>query len=259
MLDLTTEKGRFIAAALSLAGDKGWDQLTLAEIAERAGSNLVGLKQHFDSKSAILSAFIDLVDEEVLSQATVRSADQSARDALFEVIMCRFDVLEPWKAGVRAIAKSAVPDPTQLGQILSSQRWMLEAAGIGGGGLEGAVRVAGLASVYAGVFRVWLDDEDPGLARTMAALDRRLRRGERIMKRTDEAFSEAETRGQRGVRCRGCRALTHGCHPQAATGDTNPQLKPIASLPPLERDKVLVQPPTQTAAELNHSRHRTES
>ena len=41
------------------------------------------------------------------------------------------------------------------------------------------MRVAGLGMIYASVFGIWLEDDDPGLARTMAALDRRLRRGER--------------------------------------------------------------------------------
>jgi hypothetical protein len=50
------------------------------------------------------------------------------------------------------------------------------------------VKVAGLASVYASVFRTWLDDDDPGLARTMAALDRRLRRGERTFARIEDGL-----------------------------------------------------------------------
>ncbi|KAB2864417.1 MAG: TetR/AcrR family transcriptional regulator, partial [Bauldia sp.] len=35
--------------------------------------------------------------------------------------------------------------------------------------------------VYAEAMRTWLDDDAPDLARTMAALDRALRRGERAM------------------------------------------------------------------------------
>ncbi|MFV0298121.1 MAG: TetR family transcriptional regulator, partial [Hyphomicrobiaceae bacterium] len=69
MVDLTSEKGRLIAAALSLASDKSWDRLTLSEIAEKAGATLVDLKKEFASKGDILAAFIDLVDEEVLSRA----------------------------------------------------------------------------------------------------------------------------------------------------------------------------------------------
>ncbi len=33
---------------------------------------------------------------------------------------------------------------------------------------------------------VWLEDEDPALARTMAALDREIRNGERFMERAED-------------------------------------------------------------------------
>ena len=59
---------------------------------------------------------------------------------------------------------------------------MLAAAGIDGEGCRGLLRVQGLLAIYARVFPVWLDDDDPGLARTMAALDRRLRRGEAVLR-----------------------------------------------------------------------------
>jgi ubiquinone biosynthesis protein COQ9 len=75
---------------------------------------------------------------------------------------------------------------------LSSQHWMLEAAAISTDGATGAIRVAGLGMAYAWVFRTWLEDDDPGLAKTMAALDRRLRRGERVLgsiERFDAAVS----------------------------------------------------------------------
>ncbi|MGE0697861.1 MAG: TetR family transcriptional regulator [Hyphomicrobiaceae bacterium] len=186
MLDLTTDKGRFVSAALALAAERPWQEVTLADIAERAGSTLVALKGQFSSKDAILSAFTTLVDDEVLTRAPRRDPEQAARDALFEVIMSRFDVLEPWKPAIRSIARSGPPEPGRLAGMMASSRWMLEAAGIGSGGMEGVARTAGLAAVYAAVFRTWLDDDDTGLARTMAALDRRLRRGERTMQRADD-------------------------------------------------------------------------
>lgn len=189
MLDLNTEKGRYISAALALAAERSWDQVTLSEIAARAGTGLVGLKAHFSSKAEILAAFTDLVNDEVLARAPAREEGQSRRDALFEVVMSRFDVLAPWKPALRSIVRSSVPDPAQVARGLAANRWMLEAAGIGSGGLDGMARVAGLASVYSSTFRVWLDDDDPGLSRTMATLDRRLRRGERALRRADDVMS----------------------------------------------------------------------
>lgn len=191
MLDLNTEKGRYISAALALAAETPWHQVTLSEIATRAGATLADLKAHFSSKADILAAFTDLVNDEVLVRAPAREEGQGKRDALFEVVMSRFDVLLPWKSAMRSIAQSRSPDPALIARAMTANRWMLEAAGISSGGLDGAARAAGLASVYASVFRIWLDDDDPGLARTMAALDRRLQRGERTLRRVDDLMSGA--------------------------------------------------------------------
>ena len=56
---------------------------------------------------------------------------------------------------------------------------MLEAAGIPGEGLGGVVAVKLTAAAYVATARVWLRDDSPDLAPTMAALDRRLRGIER--------------------------------------------------------------------------------
>jgi AcrR family transcriptional regulator len=189
MLDLATPRGAIIAAALRLAAERPWAKIMLADIAETAGTTLLALKKEFASKGEILAAFMASVDDQMLARVPRRTADQPTRDALFEVIMCRFDVLAPYKAALRSIAGSGVPEPAVISPLLVSQRWMLEAAGVGTGGLDGGFRVAGLATVYASVFRTWLADDDPGHARTMAALDRRLRRGERTLTRIDEVCS----------------------------------------------------------------------
>ena len=61
---------------------------------------------------------------------------------------------------------------------------------------------------YASVFGVWLEDDDPGLARTMAALDRRLRRGERAIASFDRVTGMVDRLA--GVGPRFLRAMLHG-------------------------------------------------
>ena len=56
--------------------------------------------------------------------------------------------------------------------------WMLEGAGLSAAGITGALRVKVLLGVWTATVRVWLRDEDPDLGRTMAALDRNLRRAD---------------------------------------------------------------------------------
>ncbi len=181
MLNMDSLEGRVVSAALRLAAEKPWSDVSLREIAEAAGTDLAGLRKAFDGKAAIVAAFVRSVDDDVLANAPKPDPAQSPRDALFEVIMARFDALQPHKAALRSLTKDSMLDPALIRTGLKSQAWMLQAAGIDADGLDGGVRVAGLAGVYASVFQTWLDDDDPGMARTMAVLDRRLRRAERTM------------------------------------------------------------------------------
>lgn len=185
MFDYTTLRSRLVSAALGLAAERPWADVTLSDIAHAAGAGLVDLKGEFSSKGEILAAFVSAVDDEMLRRAPRRRAEDLARDALFEVVMTRFDVLAPYKAALRSIARDAAPEPALVRASIGAHRWMLAAAGITTEGAAGAVRLAGLASLYAAVSRIWLDDDDPGHARTMAALDRRLRNGERTLSAID--------------------------------------------------------------------------
>jgi hypothetical protein len=183
MTDQDTTRDSIVSAAMRLAGERRWRDITLIEIAEAAGLTLADLKRHrVDGKTDVLRAFTAAIDGEVLRKAARPQPGQGPRDALFEVLMARFDAMEPHKQALRSIVSDAAPDAAQVCAVLASQRWMLHAAGIDSEGGRGVVRTLGLASVYASVFRTWLDDDDPGLARTMAALDRRLRRGEQNLR-----------------------------------------------------------------------------
>jgi len=191
MIDLGSADGRIIAAALRLAAEKPWQDVSLRHIAEAAGVNLAELSDIFSSKSNVLKAFVRHVDKEVLVKAPAPQEGESQRDALFEVIMARFDVLQPYKSALRSVARSGEIELALIRPMLSSQAWMLQAAGIDSDGPAGAMRTAGLASAYASVFRTWLEDDDPGLARTMAVLDRKLRSGESVMAGLDGALGAA--------------------------------------------------------------------
>jgi len=101
----------------------------------------------------------------------------------------RFEFLAPYKAALRSIAAAPPSGPqewlTFLNSTLQSQSWILAAAGLEPRGVRGDFQRLGLARIYADTFRIWLKDDDPGLARTMAALDRKLRDGEAFMRRLE--------------------------------------------------------------------------
>lgn len=186
MLDPLTPRGRIIAAALACAAAKPWGDVTLLDISEAAKLPLIEVRHEFAGKADILAAFLREVDDEVLKRIPKQSEGQDKRDVLFDVVMSRFDVLAPYKAALKSIRASAPADASLARPFLASQHWMLQGAGIGTDGAAGTLRVAGLGMIYASVFGVWLEDDDAGLARTMAALDRRLRRGERTLRGVEQ-------------------------------------------------------------------------
>ena len=211
MIDLSTPKGRIIDAALRLAATKPWHDVSIADIAQSAGLGLADFAKEFYGKLGIVTAFQKLVDDQVLRRARlVHGSDESARDRVFDVIMTRFDILQPHKAALKSImadASSVPPSPDMLGKLMRSQHWMLVAAGIPADGPAGRAREAALLSVYARAFREWLEDDDPGHAKTMAVLDRRLRNGERWMQAFEDARGRLEKfAGMFTSRMRGRRA-----------------------------------------------------
>ncbi len=170
-------------ALMALAAERRWEEVTLEALAVRADVSLQTLRAAFDGRGAVLAEFVRGVDEEVLARVDPGLAQEVPRERLFDVLFSRFEILAPHKQAIRNLAKAAFRDPLlalELNRLTTvSMGWMLTAAGISSAGARGLVRAHALAFVWARVMRVWLDDEDPGQARTMAALDKRLREAER--------------------------------------------------------------------------------
>ena len=175
---------RLIDAALRLAVKRGWRNVTLAEIARAAGASLAETYRIMPSRSAVLDAFARRIDAEVLAADAVEKDSLRPRDRIFDVLMRRFDALQRHRKSVAAILRDSGRDPVALvasvPQFLRSMRWMGEAAGLPMDGLGGLLRTHAIATAWAATLRSWLADETPDLARTMAALDQRLRWAERL-------------------------------------------------------------------------------
>jgi AcrR family transcriptional regulator len=179
-----TDREKIIAAFLNLLAAKRFEQIGFADIAGAAGVTLAQLRGEFPSTLAILAAHVKSVDRAVLNEDFSDVEDEPPRERLFDVLMRRLELLAPHREAVRSVLRSARRNPPLAlslnAMAVGSQQWMLTAAGIGASGPRGMIRAQGLAALYSGVLRTWVHDDDPGLARTMAALDRSLARGQRF-------------------------------------------------------------------------------
>ena len=133
-------------AALSLAGVKPWREVTLATLAHAAARPIS------DFYGASLGEAVDCV-EEAFDRAIADNMDQldpgqSVRDRLFELIMRRFEAMEPHRAAVLAMEHGVDRDPTLMAAAhqrhVRCARWVLALAGLEADGMTGQARAQGL-------------------------------------------------------------------------------------------------------------------
>lgn len=169
--------------AFATIEEKGWSRLTLADLAAALELTLVELRTVIDSKYDLISALNRHVDAAVLEECASIDVNDSPRDRLFEVLMARFDALTPYRDALGMMAFSVRSDLRLAAMthkhLQRSMDWMLEAAGLGEGGLRGKFRQNGLTVVYIRTSMAWLNDGSEDLSATMKALDQALEDAER--------------------------------------------------------------------------------
>lgn len=172
-------------AALALAAGGAWKEVTLARLAAAAGRPLAELY------GASLWEAVDCA-EEAFDRAIAEGVDkldpkQSVRDRLFELIMRRFEAMEPHRAAVLAMEQGVDRDPTLLAsqhqRHVRCARWVLALAGLEADGMTGQARAQGLGVIIGQARAAWRGDDAGDFARTMASLDKNLRRAEEMFGR----------------------------------------------------------------------------
>jgi hypothetical protein len=108
---------------------------------------------------------------------------QSARDRTFDVCMTWFGLQQPRKKAMRALTNGLSRDPPALlsarREFVAAAEWIL-ALGEADAGAALRVRAAILAGLIMRAMPVWLADDDE-MGKTMAQLDRDLRRAENLL------------------------------------------------------------------------------
>ncbi|MBS0385327.1 MAG: hypothetical protein JSS00_08255 [Proteobacteria bacterium] len=172
-------------AALATAGAGSWRSMTLLDLAKAAG------RPASDFYGASLAEAVDCV-EEAFDRAisdTLENLDasQSVRDRLFDLIMKRFEAMEPHRAAVLAMEAGADRDPILLAaqhqRHVRCARWVLALAGLEADGMTGNARAQGLGVIIGQARAAWRSDDAGDFTKTMASLDKNLRRAEEMFGR----------------------------------------------------------------------------
>jgi AcrR family transcriptional regulator len=164
-----------LLAAFALIGDEGWRGFSFETLARRTGVSRVEIYRQFHSRGALLRALTERTDEAMLGVDEAELAGLPPRDRVFELLMRRLEALVPYRAGLKRLARAARTDPCMVlvtaCRLERSFVWLQEVAGL---------RRRGVGLAYARTLQVWFEDEGADLGRTMAELDKQLRRIQRI-------------------------------------------------------------------------------
>lgn len=179
-------QARLHAAALRLAAAHGWVDLTVAEVYAAAD---LPLPQHSLNDGP---AIWDLVDDILASLDDKVASDVDSRlgpvwrDNLFELIMTRFDLMQPDRLAYADIMPAAVTRACAAAPRLSSRFVrtmddMVSRAQIPVSRLGRPVIVTAVTGIYLTLVETWRQDDTPDLAKTMAAVDKRIGWIERLL------------------------------------------------------------------------------
>jgi AcrR family transcriptional regulator len=171
-----------LVTAFELIAEQGWSRLSLVAVARRAGVTPAELYRELPSRGALLGALRRRIDDAMLGVEEADLAGLPLRDRVFELMMARLEALVPFRPGLRRLAREARGDPCLVMvtacRLDRSLAWLQDAAGLRRSGLRARLARQALAAAYAQTLRVWFKDEAADLGKTMAELDKQLRRVE---------------------------------------------------------------------------------
>ncbi|WP_165600716.1 TetR/AcrR family transcriptional regulator [Oecophyllibacter saccharovorans] len=170
-----------LKAAMDLAGREGWHRFSLVMAAQAAGLAVVEVRNRYPFKIQLLLTLNRMADDAALGEG---NGGRTVRERLFERFMCRIDVFQAFREGVRAVMHGLPFDPPLAAGLgaatFDSMKWMADSAGLDCRGLGGAVRLQALLGSWTHTLRAWERDTTPDLTETMQALDGALDRAERL-------------------------------------------------------------------------------
>jgi ubiquinone biosynthesis protein COQ9 len=165
-----------VNATFQLIEDKGWVNLSLLDIAQHLGTTLAALHTLYPSKSEIMKALIHSIEQKTLKHIAPVMEDYTEQERFFEVLMARFEVAQAHKKAIAILYQELSSHPTFFVDMvplgLSSMTWLLEAAGFHPTGALGFLQTKFFALLYLRLVYVWLKDETPDMAPTMAEVNK---------------------------------------------------------------------------------------
>lgn len=166
----------FLERAFASISEHGWVSFSPQKIEIEEGTYC----PHFlESKDDFLDFFEDSISKALyLTSIDIVDEEEAPKERLFDIMMERFDLLTPYKDGLKRIIYALPKDPKTLLKTVPSFRNLmidlLNYARIPYSGLSGEIKLLGMSYIYLKTCRIWLEDDTTDSSKTMAELDKNL-------------------------------------------------------------------------------------
>jgi AcrR family transcriptional regulator len=163
-------------AALDLAAVRGWDHVTLQDIATESGLSEKAIKAVFDDIWDILAYVLQDIADKTTAEVKDYLTDDWPENTM-EILMTRFDLAQDHRAAFKRLPRDLAKHPRTMRRLArrfyNTMREILLLASFPAEDINPAT-VSGFGLLYVSIVDTWSKDETPDMSRTMAAIDKRL-------------------------------------------------------------------------------------
>jgi len=182
---------KLINKGFALIKEIGWNNFDIKTLSKKEKISEEEIKFFFSCKYSLIERFIKMIDSEVESNLSLdEMRESSVKDNLFEVIMLRFDVMEPYKIELSELIKNATKNPALFSviskNVINSMDFYLEISNSYKGLTIDLFKKNFLFIIYSYTFKIWLEDNSDDLSKTMAALDKSLSIADNLQKKAKD-------------------------------------------------------------------------
>ena len=182
------KKNEIIKQAFQLIEKNGWKRFSIRKLSEEKKIELKNLEFLFNNKLDVIKDFSKMIDEEVVSEIDIEEfKNNSVKDNLFELVMLRFEKLEPYKQCLSKLVQEIKYEPRELQSILFSLIKSFDLFITISNGKSKDVydflKAPILFFIYFKSFQVWLNDSSKEMSSTMAEVDKWLSKSENLVEK----------------------------------------------------------------------------
>ncbi len=183
------DDARIVEAALALAGESGWYDFSMTDLANLLGIPRNELLARFRDSDAIANAWFGSASDAMLQPTPRRFALLEPKERLAVLIWRWFDALAPHRRVTAEMLRTKLhlphvhhwlPMVFDLSRLVQAWR---DAAGLRAGGRRRQLEEVGLSALFLATLAVWCNDESEEQQRTRDFLERRLAEADKLLAR----------------------------------------------------------------------------